>query len=398
MLGIGILVLFAVAPQLVGVPEPWAPRVRIAGTVLFGLACAALLFAQVPAIGSWAIGVDDAPTAEQSIATRLYLWDAAEDMVLARPLLGYGPSGYRVFAVEFYDAGVFPFIAAAGSDPIAYSAPSPHSVFWEVLTRLGIVGLAVCLGLLAAWFSILRRTGGEDEQTHALRLALVVGFVTYLFSLLVTPVHFASGLLGVVVAGLAVARATSPSPTTGIPAVLRWIAALLAIVLIGYGGWRMFGLSTGTIGPEATFEENQAAVVDASAIIPGEPLNERRVLEVGLFTATDPTTLAVAQVEITESEEYIQAYAPNLVQFASISLTRAEELGITDTAWERELLGRAALLTPDLPSLVAEELHLAIVEEDTDSLPALIQRAELLGTTYPPTSDYVARARELLGQ
>lgn len=402
MLGMGFLLMCAVAPQLLPVPETWHRSVRLAGVVVLVVVCIAVAVVQVPAIGSRIVSTEKFAGAEQTVATRLYLWDAAQRMVAERPVLGYGPAGYRFFAADYYDPGLFAFIAGAGSDPTAFSAPSPHSLLWESLTRLGTVGLLALLAMLVAWMRRVRDLAAMDpgSDARALRMSLAVGFAAYLFSLLVTPVHFASGLLGVVVGGFAIAQVPGSEPENpkGSLTVLRWVAVAIAVLLAGYGVWRMAGLNAGTITGQGDISADIGRVERTARIMPGEPLNERRRLELGILAVTTPSELAQAREAVDVSPDFITGFAPNLVQFAYLGLSRGEALGITDFAWERSLLDRVAAAIPDLPSLVAEQLHYAVVTGDTAALPALVERAQQLGGTYPMTADYIARAEELLAR
>lgn len=421
MLGMGLLLVAAVAPRLLPVPSSWYRGVRIAGRVAFATACVIMLLVQVPALGSWIIDAEKGAGAEQTVATRLYLWEGAQRMVAERPVLGYGPAGYRFFAVGYYDPGVFSYIAGAGSDPTAYSAPSPHSLLWEALTRLGALGLAALVALLAVWARRVRELVAEAPGSPAgvLRVSLAVGFAAYLFALMVTPVHFASGLLGVVVAGFAVAaparsavdarerpgsgaaRASASetaavSGSATVSAAGRWVALTLAVALAGYGVWRGVGLSAGEIAGQGDIAADTARVERAARIIGGEPLNERRRLDLALVGATTSAELDAACAAVDAAPGYVTDFAPNLVQFAAFGIGQGEALGETGFAWERTLLERAEKDVPALPSLAAEQLHLAIVTGDVAALPDLIERAEALGATYPATADYVVRAREML--
>jgi len=403
MLGMGGLTLLAVAPTLVGVPSRAERVVRVIGSALLVVAVIAILVVQVPALGVSLADLGDVSSAEQTVATRLYLWDAGQSMVAERPWFGYGPAGYRFSAVRFYDPGVFAFIAGAGADPIAYSAPSPHSLLWEVLTRLGVVGLVSLAGLLGVWIVRARSFGDEPLEVRSLRLSLAVGFAAYLASLLVTPVHFASGLLGVTVGGFAVAasaggKVPKERVSESRPSAPRVLAVAAAALLVVYGGWRMVGLSVGAIEGMGDFQRDAERVASAARIVPGEPLNERRLLEVTMWSAATAGELEAARATVDAAPGYISDYTPNLVQFAYVGLTQSEALGVTDLAWERSLLERAAIAAPDLPSLVSEQLHLALLERDLEALPALAERARALGTTYPLSESYLDRAEELLGR
>jgi hypothetical protein len=87
-------------------------------------------------------------------------------------------------------------------------------------------------------------------------------------------------------------------------------------------------------------------------------------------------------------------YAPNLVNFAAYSLIQAERTGRTDLTWERGLLKRADAELPPIPSLVAEELHLAVLSGSAADIRAAVPLAQRWGMRYPPIESYLQRARE----
>lgn len=399
MLAMGSVLVFAVEPGLLGVPDRARRAVRTAGVVVLLIAMLAIAIAQVPALTSVVGGDRVAGDAEQTIATRLYLWQGAQQMFLDKPLLGFGPGGYRFSAVEYYDPGVFAYIAGAGADPTAFSAPSPHSLLWESLTRIGLLGLMPLLVLFYLWgkrqFSL---TAADNPADGMLRVSLSIGFAAYLFSLMVTPVHFASGLLGVVVGGFAIAEplgAVRSGSTAGARPWLKVALVALAVALAGYGVWRGFGLTTGTISGQ-DLAADTASVNSAARIVAGEPLIERRVLDFAVLGAADGQARRDVAQAVDGAPGYITGFAPNLVQFAYLGMVRGEQLAVDDYSWEADLLRRAELVTPDLPSLVAEQLHLAILTGDVDALPALIARAENYAMTYPYTMEYITRAQQVL--
>lgn len=403
MLGLGALALLAVAPALLGIAGGAIPLVRRAAAALLLIACLGVAIVQFPALSARVFDTDRIAQTEQTVATRLYLWQGASRMVAERPWLGFGPAGYRFFAVEEYDPRVFGYIAGAGSDPTAYSAPSPHSLVWEALTRLGVIGLLALVGLLGAWGAEVKAAAEKESETRALRLSLAVAFVAYLASLLVTPVHFASGLLGAVVGGFAIARSDGPvapraGATPAAPGLLRVAAATVAAIVLAYGAWRMAGLTAGSIEGAGDLAADRARVESAARIVPGEPLNERRRLDIALLTATGPDELAAARAAVDASPGYIRDYPPNLVQFAAFGMMSAEAMGQTGFGWERALLEQVEDRVPGLPSLAGERLHLALVEGDAEALPALIDCARTQGATYPLSAGYIARAEEELAR
>lgn len=401
MVATGLVLTLTFAPELLGIPDRFTRLARSAGAVSSVLMIAALVMVEFPAVGSLVLPLDALKTGEQTVATRIHLWEAAQRMFVERPVLGWGPAGYRFSAVEYYDPAVYSYIGGAGFDPTAYSAPSPHSLIWEVLTRLGIAGAVGLFVVGTVWIrGIAARVSGEPSAQAALRKALAIGAGAYFVTLLVTPTHFASGLLGVFVAGLAVAPSAGTSSAGEVarpPRAWKLGCIVLALVFVGWGAWRMVGLQAGSI-VGSDLAGDTARVERAHAIMPGEPLNERRRLELALYAATTPDELSSARLSVDAAPGYITGYAPNLVNFAAVGLAMNDQMGTADVSWERGLLDRAQLLVPGLPSLAAERLHLAIIESDLEALPGAIEEAQAFGATYPYTADYVTRALALLGE
>jgi O-antigen ligase len=395
-LGIAAVVTLAFAPVLLGIPERFVRIAQALGLLLLALLCMGTLLAQIPAVGAAAAGVEDPSSLDQTLATRLYLWDAAMRMTAERPVLGWGPAGYRFSAVGFYDPGVFGFIADLGADPIAFSAPSPHSLAWEALTRMGVLGVMALAGLFAVWTRTVGALRDAELGNRLLRRSLAVGFVAYLSALLVTPVHFASGLLGAVIGGFAVAAAPGVREPLNVSKPVAAAVAALAVVLLALGTWRMVGLTVGTVSGQDAVETDRGRVESAGRIIPGEPMNERRRLEMAFWAARTPGELTDARAAVDAAPGYVTDFLPNLPHFAFLGLNRAQQLELDDFSWERELLERADEGLPETPPLVAEQLHLAIAEGDLEALPELMERAEQYGLTYPRTADYILRAREAL--
>ncbi len=101
---------------------------QVGALSLAGLMVAGLVFVQVPALsGRWVNA--EVFGSQRNLVSRVYLWQGAQQMLAARPVLGFGPSGYRVWAVDYlnpdaHDVGADLY---GNTDPTVYSAQSPHS-------------------------------------------------------------------------------------------------------------------------------------------------------------------------------------------------------------------------------------------------------------------------------
>ncbi len=395
------IVVLAFEPSVLGIPEKLRLGSKRVATALCVVAVAGVVFLSVPALSGSLLPEKRAADFGSSISSRIYLWNGAERMFAEKPLLGFGPSGYRLHAVEYLDAGVFPSLVTLGGDPISFSPPSPHSLMWELLTRLGVLGFAAFAALLVVGFLAYRRViATEDGPRAILRRALAAAAIVYLFALMTTPVHFASGLMGALLCGLAIApKAGGPKePATKPSKATRWSFVVIAIVLIAVAGWVAAGKSTGNIDDATDLASIQARIERAASIIPGEPLNERRRLEVALIGAHDDASIAAAREAIDGAPGYVLDFAPNLAMFAAIGLDEADISGRTDVSWEAAKLATAEGRIPNVPLVIAERLHLAIIQGDTEAVKRLVVPARAILDSYPAVEEYVTRADELLGQ
>lgn len=397
-----LLVCVAIEPSLLGIPPKFRLGAQRAAGSAAALVVAAVLFFSIPALSGSVLREEAADSYGPSISSRVYLWNGAQRMVEEKPLVGFGPSGYRLHAVEYLDAGVFPNIASLGTDPIAFSPPSPHSLLWDLLTRLGVVGLAAFLALVGlGGDSFLKASRSEDGQRAVMRRSVAAAASVYLFALMTTPVHFASGLLGVLLCGLAV------SPVAGQVAAKkaaartekphrRWglIGAGFAILVIG--SWLAIGNSTANIDDARDLETVRSRVERAARIIPGNPMNERRRLEVALLSATDEPSRAAARSAIDAAPRYILDYLPNLTLFAQICLDDADASGRTDVEWEAGKLAAAESGVGHTPVVIAEKLHLALVSGDIAAVREAYGSAAEIRESFPRVEEYLARADVLL--
>lgn len=372
---------------------------RVAGSVLAALAVAVMLFAQVPALSSRWVNPQSTNALGKNVVSRAYMWIGAEQMLVARPLLGFGPSGYRLHAAEYLAPEALQFgpDIAGNADPTVYSPQSPHSLFWEIATRLGMFGLVALAALLAVWgFAVIERIKSKDAAT--IRAALAAGFLSAMFAMLVNPVVFPIGLLAATAAGLAIAPMAKPSaaPEQSVGALARVAFAVVGVVVIAMsvwlytGEWRMYTAQSTDVGSIIRIYESVLKTT------PGQPLAERRLLEAELFSAPDTATIQAVQASVEAAPAYMLEFAPNAVDLVGFSLMQADQTGRTDVAWEQRMLDDAAAVLPPIPSLVAERLHLALVSGDKQAVGAALPLVRKWGRLYPESDAFIQRAEELL--
>jgi len=377
-------------------------RARLAwlagGLLASALLILALLVVQLPALsGAWAtparLGALDKNT-----VSRLYLWEGAQSMLMARPVLGFGPSGYRLRAAEFLrpDALQFGADTQGNADPTVYSPQSPHSIVWEVATRLGLLGLLAFAAMGALWGLTLQERLTAAASEGVLRIGLAASFITALVCMLVNPVLFAIGLLAPVMAGLAVSPHWAAGEFRSGDAPRRWglaaagILVILVAAWLSFGEWRAFEVRFAL--PEQAIRANH----DVLRVLPGHPMSLRRLLENEILAASDDQTVRAAQLAVDASSTSIRSFAPNMVNFTAYSLAQAERTGRRNLGWEARQLAEAAVVLPPIPSLVAERLHLAVLAGDPVAVRAALPDAERWGGPYPYTQRYIDEAKTLL--
>jgi len=337
--------------------------------------------------------------ANESVMSRVYLWRGAQDMVVARPIAGWGPSGYRVFAANYLRAEALQFgpDVEGNADPTVYSPQSPHSVLWETLSRLGLLGLAALLFLGVQWGRVLVSRVRQEPDSAVVRVSVAIGFASAVFCVLANPVLFPIGLFVAVMPGLAVAPVSSGADKVGPVGNGRRLAMLaaaavlaVAAVWLGVGEWNARAIDA---------SDPFTAAIEYDRVLagmPGHPMTLRRSLETRLLIAGDEAQSSQARAAVDESPEYMRDFAPNLVNFVAFSLAQADRTGRTDVRWEQEQLARADAALPPIPSLVAEQLHVALTAGDVVATRSALGPARRWGGPYPYTEAYIARAEELL--
>jgi len=433
MLGIfavvGLAVLIAaIRPQLLGLPEGKFCRVvQIGGRIALGLLALALVAALFPPVSGLVVKRSDlSGLSSESIRSRMEFSNASESLVASRPLTGAGPAGFRFNVYRYLSSWIYGNTAIIGTEPLAYSPPSPHSLPWEVATRLGLIGLLAFLA--AGWFWLRdtaggaglgfgRKADGSDTPSGSktsgsivdLRAACMIAALAWLLSLFVTPMHFASGLLGAALAGLACARPQA----TGMDALVLPSAAKVAarvagcVALVALAIFfsrqqnalaRVPGIITG--GADA---QGLSLLESVDQTVPGDPMVKCYMLQMRLLLTASPQELNQQIQAVQTAPGYITGYTPNFTEFAQYALSQMQSLQTSDTAnfsAVTGLLHKAASTGPVTPALLGEQLHLAVVSGSEAAIAratAEVKQLRFNGLSaadlYPPIADYLAAAK-----
>ncbi len=197
-----------------------------AGVVIVA-AVLALSIALTPVSASRATG---GGTGASTVAGRLAVWSATLPMIVERPYLGWGPSGFgRAHTTYLTPAEVDPRGRVEALD-------DPHNLVLSVATSCGIPGVLALLAIL--WLcgaELLRaRRRSADGWSYVLAAALAAGFVAlqFHFVTLDTGAALAVVLGAVVGAEFGDERGASASGRAG------WVAlgAGFAVLAIGAAG------------------------------------------------------------------------------------------------------------------------------------------------------------------
>ena len=412
-----VLLIAAIRPQLFGLSEGrLCDGARIGGRIALALLIITLIAALLPPVSGLSVKRQDLASLGSTVGSRMEFTYGAQAMVAQRPLTGYGPAGYRFSSYRFISNWLYGETGSIGSDPTAYSPPSPHSLPWEVLARLGLIGGAALL--VAGWFwlrdsagvaGLLRRKMPEESTGSAdifldLRAACVIAAMAWLLSLFATPMHFASGLLGAALAGFACARPQAEGmEALSLPSVGKTIArsaALVALVVIAVFFVRQQSALSSSHGLSITTAGDQTLLEGVAKTAPGNPLVERRILQDQLVLASNVQELNAQIRAVQAAPGYITDFTPNATLFAQIALSRMQALKTTDAAnisAVTVLLKQAASAGPVTPALLGEQLHLAQVSGNAAAVKqaaAAVKQPRFNGVSadqlYAPIAQYLA--------
>lgn len=428
------LLIAALRPQLLGLPSARAYKVvQLGGRIALALLALALVVVLLPQTSGLLVNRTNLAGLGSTVGSRMEFSYGAEAMTAQRPLTGFGPAGYRFSAYRYLDKWLYGDTGTIGADPIAYSPPSPHSLPWEAVTRLGLIGALALLAAAVFWLREVQDHTGllklqkarqnanpaastRNKKTSAaaiapapdplidLRAACAIAALAWLLSLFVTPMHFASGLLGAALAGLACARPQLTGvdalslPSAGKIAARVLACAALVVVAVLVARQQIALASAQTV--VATTGDDLARLERVAKVAPGQPMIERRLLEDRLMLASDTASLQSAIKAVQTAPGYITDFTPDATLFAQIIMDQMSALKLSDptmTAAVSDLLDRAASVGPPTPALLGERLRLALISGDTaaqQQAKAQVRRLQFNGKSakdlYPPIADYLA--------
>jgi hypothetical protein len=264
----GALVAYAAQPH-----GPAARRLRGRATAgLTVLGCAGLLVTAVHAPGivdrvsdqyHAFVGLDVQPDANGSRllsggGTRYDYWRVALNVFTDHPLAGAGAGGY-----------VEPYYRERRT---AEDVQQPHSVVFQTLAELGLVGAALLAGLIAALAWGIRRAARRAGEDPRERLVVAAGngiAVAWLVHASVDWILLLPGVTGVALVGIAAILRPGPAPpAAGRPWDLRQpstfaLGALAATVLV----LAAVGFGRRLVVEHAVTDARQAVATDPAAAL-----------------------------------------------------------------------------------------------------------------------------------
>ncbi len=333
-----------------------------------------------------------------SALTRVEMWQVGLEEWRRRLWTGVGPDEYA-----FEGQGLFSermHLLEHYPTPDNELPMDPHSLVVLLPVDFGLLGVIALAVMAGSWAAGVLWNPFVTDRGRLLRWSFALGALGFGWASLFTPFPLLFGGLPVLVAGLALTRPPVEDDLVVSPAVLatpRFISAVLTVVLalaLGLGAILGFGSFVNSGG-----EQNGEGLQAATLFQPQVAYYRFAVLfQRGRFLGRqgDPEAYRSYQRAVDEAPPGVRLYAPYVVELVRLSLEDAGSRGRTDLSWERARLAEAAELSPSLPELAAEQLHLAIVAGDRAAVERALPRAQRWTAQVPEVEDYVARARELL--
>ncbi len=150
-----------------------------------------------------------------SVERRAIIWRSTAQLVVERPLLGYGPAMFDLV----FNARYLPGSLYSGRDTLV---TDPHNLILDQLISAGIAGLlafaAMIVGFL--WMAVRALMSSPDTRVQTGLAACVASVVAYLIQALVTPDVIVIRLLFWTVLALTVAVRLAPSRAPLLPTLV----------------------------------------------------------------------------------------------------------------------------------------------------------------------------------
>lgn len=361
-------------------PAMWPARsrsLRLAGWMIAALAGAAILSI---AVGG-AFGPDGLrwlpEGIQRALETRAYLWNGALKIFMDAPLLGSGPDGYMYAAQAVTQPELMRL--EHGTQVIDVIAADPHSIYLRSLSNLGLIGLVALATTLAGWLQCSLNSEAPTPQALALRHSLMIGGAGFLLGAAFAPWTVMIGGTPALVLGLAAAQfGGSAGLLPELKASWRWaICAPLSLLLLLSSGShliqeRLYTQSNAATSP-AEKERLLQAALDAAPW--DHSMHYLRLRARGELAGIVGADVYSFQRDV-DSDPFAPKYGPFLADLARLSIEDATMSQRRRLDWERRALDRAAELSPAIPEVWAERVHLAVATGDRDAILAALKEAE----------------------
>lgn len=211
-------------------------------------------------------------TGEGTAAARLYIWQAAINMIKDRPLLGWGIENFGVVYPKYRSLNL---AHLEGGD---YIPDKPHNELLQMATGMGILGLLAFLWLVFTFVAVAwRKITAESLEKRLLLSGMLAGWVGYFIAIqfnfsIAGPALISWLLMGTLLAGEKRGVQVPWSPRKSVQAVL--LALTLCIVLfLGIVSLKWFAADTyfvkGVEVMEAT--DNSAALTSLEQAVKLNP-------------------------------------------------------------------------------------------------------------------------------
>lgn len=325
-----------------------------------------------------------------TVYTRVEMWKMAAAIFADNPVLGVGPDGLQNASQAYLTERLVQLESGSYAD-YRVLMKDPHSLPLLVLAGLGLLGTAALLVLAARWFATLHRAtmrDAADVRARAFRSALAVSTMAYLTAMLFMPWAVSFGPLFPLLAGIAIAGASTPAeqPRRSSSQLLKLAAAGVATVA---GVALVAAAAYGDIRVAAAIEQQspelaRAQYAAAARVQPTRPYVAYEALYAQGFLASDGLAdLAAYRDAVDSAPKAVLRNAGFLANLVQPSLDEAYFSGRTDLAWEAERVRRAAAMAPNHPEVVLEQAHLALLSGDREEAARLLERTQRMTPNAP---------------
>jgi len=219
---VGIVAFALISLIKRGLPAGWWKGILVALIAGAGLI---LLFG----LGAWTAGTSsvagrlgEGGAAEQSVGFRSQLWKDSAKVIASRPFIGHGAGSYSIT------------IRKEGN---TLGSELAHQTYLQIAAEIGIVGLAIAIGLIVVWlFTVLRKHPSEPPERAALRYAIVAAVLAIGANGLVESnlSYFGIRMALFALLGIGLNLSVDGLVPERVPVALRAVVASLLAIGVGY--------------------------------------------------------------------------------------------------------------------------------------------------------------------